>query len=90
MLVLSRYIDEVITIGDDIRIRIVDIRGGGVRIGIEAPRSVAVHREEVYEAIKAAANNPVTKTIASVNSGTNVRSIAVPTIAARKEVVPMT
>jgi carbon storage regulator len=52
MLVLSRQRDESIMIGDDIVIRIVDIRGDKVRIGIEAPSEVAVHREEVYEAIK--------------------------------------
>ena len=60
MLVLSRYIDEVITIGDDIKIVIADIRGDRVRVGISAPRSVAVHREEVYEAIKDA-GKPETK-----------------------------
>ncbi len=41
-------------IGDDIEIVIVDIRGDKVRIGVEAPRDVAVHRQEVYEAIKRA------------------------------------
>ena len=88
MLVLSRYVDEVICIGDDIRITIVDIRGDRVRIGVEAPRSVTVHREEVYEAIQAA-NNPATKTVANFNSVINARTIAVPKIAARKEVVSM-
>ena len=61
MLVLSRFTDEAITIGDDIRIRIVGVRGGRVRIGVEAPRSVAVHREEVYEAIQAAPKKRNTK-----------------------------
>lgn len=48
MLVLSRKIGEVIRIGDDISIRIVSISGTRVRFGIEAPREVEVHREEVY------------------------------------------
>ena len=52
MLVLSRMKDEVIMIGDDIEICIVDVRGDKVRIGINAPREVSVHRKEVYEAIQ--------------------------------------
>ena len=52
MLVLSRQRDETIMIGDDIELTIVDIRGDKVRIGIKAPASVAVHRKEVYDAIK--------------------------------------
>jgi carbon storage regulator len=52
MLVLSRQRDQVIMIGDDIEITIVDIRGDKVRIGINAPMDKAVHRKEVYEAIK--------------------------------------
>ena len=52
MLVLSRHRDESITIGDDIVITIVDIRGDKVRLGIEAPSDIPVHRQEVYEAIQ--------------------------------------
>ena len=52
MLVLSRYRDESIYIGDDIVITVVDIRGDRVRIGVQAPSDVSVHRQEVYEAIK--------------------------------------
>ena len=52
MLVLSRHRDETIMIGDDIEITVVDIRGDKVRLGINAPRSVQVHRKEVYDAIK--------------------------------------
>ncbi len=52
MLVLSRRKDETIMIGDDIEITIVDIKGDTVRLGITAPREVAVHRKEIYEAIK--------------------------------------
>ena len=53
MLVLSRQRDETIMIGDDIEITVVDIRGDKVRLGITAPTKIAVHRKEVYEAIKA-------------------------------------
>ena len=52
MLVLSRQRDETIMIGDEIEITIVDIRGDKVRLGIAAPTRIAVHRKEVYEAIK--------------------------------------
>ena len=52
MLVLSRHRDESIMIGDNIVITIVDIRGDKVRLGIQAPSNVPVHREEIYEAIK--------------------------------------
>ena len=52
MLVLSRQRDETIMIGDDVEITVVDIRGDKVRLGINAPRSIQVHRKEVYDAIK--------------------------------------
>lgn len=52
MLVLSRQRDETIMIGDEIEISVVDIRGDKVRLGITAPTRIAVHRKEVYEAIK--------------------------------------
>ena len=52
MLVLSRHRDECIMIGDDVMITVVDIRGDKVRLGIDAPKNIPVHRQEVYEAIK--------------------------------------
>lgn len=52
MLVLSRQRDESIIIGDNIVITVVDIRGDKVRLGIQAPTEISVHRQEVYEAIK--------------------------------------
>lgn len=52
MLVLSRERDEVIMIGDDIEVTVVDIRGDKVRLGINAPRQVTVHRKEVYDDIR--------------------------------------
>ena len=52
MLVLSRQRNETIVIGDDIEITIVDIRGEKVRLGINAPAHIPVHRKEVYDAIK--------------------------------------
>lgn len=52
MLVLSRKRDESIIIGDNIILTIVDIRGDKVRIGINAPADIPVHRQEVWEAIQ--------------------------------------
>ena len=52
MLVLSRQKDESIMIGDDVEITIVDVRGDKVRLGINAPRNISVHRKEIYLAIQ--------------------------------------
>lgn len=52
MLVLTRMRDESIMIGDNVRVVVLDVRGDKVRIGIDAPQEVPVHRNEVYEAIK--------------------------------------
>ena len=52
MLVLSRKKSESILLGDAIELTIVDIRGDNVRVGIEAPKDIPVHRREVYDAIK--------------------------------------
>ena len=51
MLVLSRKRNESVVINDNIVVTIVDVRGDKVRIGIEAPRDVSVHRKEIYEQI---------------------------------------
>jgi carbon storage regulator len=52
MLVLTRKQGEGILIGDDIRITVVELKGGGVRLGIDAPREMKVHRQEIVERIK--------------------------------------
>ena len=53
MLILSRKVNEKIMIGDDISIAIIEVRGDQVRIGVDAPRTVKVFRQEVFDAIKA-------------------------------------
>lgn len=60
MLVLSRKKNESIVINDDITIVVVEIRGDKVRLGIEAPKEVPVHRNEVYEAIRRAGDDSAT------------------------------
>jgi carbon storage regulator len=52
MLVLSRRKEESIMVGEDVEIRVVDIRGNQIRLGIIAPKSIPVHRKEVYESIR--------------------------------------
>ncbi|MCL2472965.1 MAG: carbon storage regulator CsrA [Treponema sp.] len=53
MLILSRKINEKIMIGDDISVSIIEIRGDQVRIGVDAPKSIKVFRQEVFDAIRA-------------------------------------
>jgi carbon storage regulator len=52
MLVLTRKSDEKITIGDDIVVSVLEIKGSQVKLGIEAPKGIAVHRSEIYERIQ--------------------------------------
>ena len=53
MLVLARKVGQSIVIGDDIMLTIIEVRGEQVRIGIDAPKSIAVHRKELLEQIRA-------------------------------------
>jgi carbon storage regulator len=52
MLILTRKVGETVMIGDDVTVAVVGVRGNQVRIGINAPKDVAVHREEIYERIR--------------------------------------
>ena len=52
MLILTRRVGETVMIGDDITVTVLGVKGNQVRIGVNAPRNVAVHREEIFERIK--------------------------------------
>jgi len=56
MLVLTRNIGETIIIGDNITVVVLGVKGSQVRIGVDAPKEIEVHREEIYEKIKAEKN----------------------------------
>jgi len=62
MLVLSRVTEQTIMIGDDIEVTVVGIRGRHVKLGIKAPRSVSVHRREVYDSIQRGESQMAQKT----------------------------
>ncbi len=53
MLILSRRTDEAIRIGDDVTITVLSVKGKQVRLGVDAPKDVSVHREEIYQRIQA-------------------------------------
>jgi len=52
MLILTRRVGETLMIGDEVTITVLGVKGNQVRIGVNAPRDIAVHREEIYERIK--------------------------------------
>ena len=76
MLVLSRKKDEIIVINNDIRIVVVEIRGDKVRLGVEAPKEIPVHRSEVYDAIS---SDELPNAIAALNNAKSGHASCEPT-----------
>lgn len=53
MLILTRKIGEVLLVGDNVEITVLNIRGNQVKLGVNAPKEISVHRQEIYDKIKA-------------------------------------
>jgi carbon storage regulator len=58
MLILTRRVGETLMIGDEVSVTVLGIKGNQVRIGVNAPKDISVHREEIYMRIQAEKNNP--------------------------------
>ncbi len=57
MLILTRRVGETLVIGDDVNVTVLGVRGNQVRLGVDAPKDVAVHREEIYQRIQNEGDN---------------------------------
>ncbi len=69
MLILTRRIGETLKIGDDIQVTILGVKGNQVRVGIAAPKSVPVHRQEIYDRVQQAAESSTPATRRSEGTG---------------------
>lgn len=61
MLIVTRRVGETVMIGDDITVTVLGVKGNQARVGVNAPKEVAVHREEIYEKIKRQQGQPQSK-----------------------------
>ena len=78
MLILTRRVGETLMIGDEVTVTVLGVKGNQVRIGVNAPRDVAVHREEIYERIKreqAEAGQALAQTAKTFNRNSGKQSL---------------
>lgn len=61
MLILTRRVGETLVVGDDVRITVLGVKGNQIRIGVNAPKEVSVHREEIYQKIQSESNGDTLK-----------------------------
>lgn len=71
MLILTRRVGESLMIGDEINVTVLSIRGNQVRIGVNAPKNVSVHREEIYERIRNEGDAPAASDGSSTEGSTS-------------------
>ncbi len=85
MLILTRRVGETIVIGDDVIITVLGIKGNQVRIGINAPKDVSVHREEIYQRIQQEKNTTSTAPAATTEAAPKKEESATVTTTIRKK-----
>jgi carbon storage regulator len=71
MLILTRRVGETLNIGDEVKVTVLGVKGNQVRIGIDAPKSVAVHREEIYSRIKEDEDDAEKQEVMGINQQIN-------------------
>jgi carbon storage regulator len=74
MLILTRRVGETVMIGNDVTVTVLGVKGNQVRVGVNAPRDVAVHREEIFERIKREEQGPATTAPTSSSPRTGART----------------
>lgn len=73
MLILTRRLGETLIIGDDVQVTVLGVRGHQVRLGVNAPKEISVHREEIYRRIKEEGDRKVQPQVASDSQTTNIK-----------------